>query len=227
MRLFILSLAILLGYAACVHPPLNALDGNVQISAICSADSVYFVNDIQPILTSNCNMSGCHNAGDKKDGVDLSNYASIMKTAEVKPFKATSSELYEVLLKTDPDKRMPRPPASPLSSLQIEKIKTWINQGAKNNACLSCDTANIISFSAHIQPILQNNCTGCHSGASPSGAIGLENYTQTMTQVTNGKLLGSVKQLSGFSAMPKGGAKLSDCNINQIEKWIAQGAPNN
>jgi hypothetical protein len=31
----------------------------------------------------------------------------------------------------------------------------------------------------------------------------------------------------GFSPMPKSNAKLSDCTIAQLEKWIAQGAPNN
>jgi len=26
--------------------------------------------------------------------------------------------------------------------------------------------------------------------------------------------------------MPKGGAKLSDCEINQVRNWIQRGAPN-
>ena len=227
MRFFFSLSLFLLGLYGCVHPPLYPIDANVQVSLTCNPDTVYFQNDILPILNSNCAMSGCHSATDKKDGVDLSHYSAIIKTAEVKPFKAESSELYEVLLKSDPDKRMPPPPAAPLTSVQIEKIKTWINQGAKNNACLGCDTLDTVSFTNHIQPILQSSCVGCHSSATPSGGIALENYIQTQSQVANGKLLGSVKQEPGFSAMPKGGSKLTDCSINRIEKWINQGALNN
>ena len=172
-------------------------------------------------------MSGCHNATDKKDGVDLSSYNAIIKTAEVKPFNAAKSELYEVLIETDLDKIMPRPPAASLNASQIEQIKTWINQGAKNNACLGCDTLTIASFSNHIQPIIQTACVGCHTSSAPQGNIALETYAQIQTQLSNGKLMGSIKHEIGFSPMPRGGNKLSDCNIAKLEKWIAQGAPNN
>lgn len=210
-----------------MHPPIEPIGSAPIVSPNCHPDTVYFQNQILPILTSNCAMSGCHNATDKKEGVDLSSYSAIIKTAEVKPFNANKSELYEVLLETDPSKIMPRPPAAPLSSTQIELIKTWINQGAKYNACLSCDTTTTISFSNHIQPIINNACLGCHTTISSSGNIPLETYPEILIQVTNGKLLGSVKHLVGYSPMPKGTSKLSDCNIAQLEKWIAQGAPNN
>ncbi len=218
---------LLWGSVACTHPPLEPNTDTPSISANCHPDTVYFQNQILPILTSNCAMSGCHNAIDKKEGVDLSTYSAVIKTAEVKPFNANKSELYEVLLETDPDKIMPRPPAAPLNATQIELIRTWINQGAKNNACLSCDTLTLASFTNHIQPILQSACLGCHTTTAPSGSVALETYAEIKTQITNGKLIGSVKHLTGFSPMPRGGAKLSDCDIAKLEKWIAQGAPNN
>jgi hypothetical protein len=227
MKSIFLSLWVALLLSACVHPPLEPIGDTPTVSANCHPDTVYFQNQILPILTSNCAMSGCHNAIDKKEGVNLSTYSAIIKTAEVKPFNANKSELYEVLLESDPDKIMPRPPAAPLSTTQIELIKTWINQGAKNNACLSCDTTSIISFSNHIHPIITNACLGCHTTVSPSGNIALETYAEILTQVTNGKLIGSVKHVVGFSPMPKSSPKLSDCTIAQLEKWIAQGAPNN
>jgi mono/diheme cytochrome c family protein len=52
-------------------------------------------------------------------------------------------------------------------------------------------------------------------------------YTAVKTQVTNGKLLGSVKHAAGYSPMPQGGNKLSDCQITQITNWINAAAPNN
>jgi uncharacterized membrane protein len=227
MKTLLLFLLVAGVFSACVHSPLEPIGSSPTVSANCNPDTVYFQNQILPILTSNCSMSGCHNATDKKEGVDLSSYSAIIKTAEVKPFNANKSELYEVLLETDPNKIMPRPPAAPLSTTQIELIKTWINQGAKYNACLSCDTTTTISFSNHIQPIINNACLGCHTTISSSGNIALETYAEILTQVTNGKLIGSVKHLVGFSPMPKGNTKLSDCSIAQLEKWIAQGAPNN
>jgi hypothetical protein len=32
---------------------------------------------------------------------------------------------------------------------------------------------------------------------------------------------------AGYSAMPKGGNKLADCQITQVQKWIQAGALNN
>jgi hypothetical protein len=48
-----------------------------------------------------------------------------------------------------------------------------------------------------------------------------------VSSIANNKLLGSLKHLSGFSAMPKNASQLSLCDITAIEKWIAAGYPNN
>jgi mono/diheme cytochrome c family protein len=101
-------------------------------------------------------------------------------------------------------------------------------QGAKNNSCneTECDTINV-TYASTIRPILQNSCLGCHSGTAPSGGIPLETHSDVLAVVNNGKLLGSIRHEQGYSTMPKGGAKLNDCYITQIEKWINNGAPNN
>ena len=53
------------------------------------------------------------------------------------------------------------------------------------------------------------------------------NYTADKTMALNGKLMGTINHASGFSAMPKGGAKLSNCQIAVVQKWVTAGAPNN
>lgn len=83
-----------------------------------------------------------------------------------------------------------------------------------------------VSYSSEIRPILDGNCTVCHNNTALQGGISLETYNQVKIQADNGKLVGSTAQLSGFSPMPKGG-KLSQCNIDKIKKWVADGAPNN
>lgn len=92
-----------------------------------------------------------------------------------------------------------------------------------------CDTTNV-AFSATIQPILNQNCANsgsCHSSPSPTGGYKLDTYAGAKLSVDLGKLLGSIRHETGFSAMPKGGGKLSDCQIKQIELWVGSGAPNN
>jgi hypothetical protein len=90
----------------------------------------------------------------------------------------------------------------------------------------NCDTTNV-TFSATIYPIITESCLNCHQGSSAGGNIDLTGYANVKIQADNGKLIGSVKQTSGFSSMPKGGSKLSDCKIDQIEIWIRKGTLNN
>ncbi len=89
------------------------------------------------------------------------------------------------------------------------------------------DTTGTISYSAKVVPVLQASCYGCHSGGAPSGGQAMGNYTADRTMALNGKLLGVITHATGFSPMPKGGTKLSNCNIAIVRKWIEAGAPNN
>ncbi len=89
------------------------------------------------------------------------------------------------------------------------------------------DSTGTISYTAKVVPILQTNCYGCHSGASPSGGQAMGTYTADKALVTNGKLIGTITHATGFSPMPKGGSKISNCNIAVIQKWVTAGAPNN
>lgn len=86
----------------------------------------------------------------------------------------------------------------------------------------NCDTTNV-SFSNGVWPILESNCYGCHSGSAPAGNISVENYNDVVKLVENGKLMGTIRHEPGFSPMPKGGNKLSDCNIAKLEAWINAG----
>lgn len=193
----------------------------------CNPDTAYFVNDVLPILISGCAMSGCHDAASASDGVVLTSYASVMNTADIRPGNPGDSDLYERITDDDLDDRMPPPPMAALSPEQIQTIRLWIAQGAKNNYCDNgCDTT-AFTFNAGILPLINNNCKGCHSGAQPSGNIRLEDYATIRQAAINGSLYGAVSHQPGFSPMPQNAAKLPDCNISQIRKWIENGTPNN
>ena len=89
-----------------------------------------------------------------------------------------------------------------------------------------CDTSGTVSYSNNISKIFSNNCTGCHSETTASGNIILDNYDGVVNAVNSGKLIPAIDQTGPFP-MPPGGIKLSECEINQIKKWISQGNPNN
>jgi len=91
-----------------------------------------------------------------------------------------------------------------------------------------CDTSNI-TYTIDIKPIFEKNCYSCHSNSAPTlqGNFNLEDFNNIQREVDNGNLLLNIKHDPDGIPMPKGGTKLSDCNINKIENWIDQGIPNN
>ena len=225
MKAIIYSFLVIFSIVACQHDPIKKV-GLVE-PITCDPDTVYFENDIFPIIQSNCTFSDCHGNGSAQDGVDLTSYASIISTADVRPFNLDGSDLYEVITDTDLDKRMPYMPNDPLSDAQIAMIAKWINQGALNNRCdRDCDT-NITTFSGAISPIIQANCQGCHSGGEPFGDLYLTNYNEIKTIAESGLLSKVIKHEADVTPMPFERPKLMDCQIRQIEKWIEEGMLDN
>lgn len=189
-------------------------------------NEVCFESQILPLFQSNCAKSGCHDAATHKEGYIFDSYANIIKKG-IRPGHATNSEVYEVLFETGNDK-MPPPPNPDLTAVQKALIGRWINEGAKNtiNCGSVCDTTKF-KYGADISAIIGTYCLGCHSGTAPSGAINLSTYSGVFTVATNGRLVKAISHAPGYSPMPKNAAKLSDCQISQITKWVNGGAPNN
>lgn len=188
----------------------------------CSTDTVYFRNVILPLIQSSCAMAGCHDQNSGGEQQPLISYGNIRPL--VVPGSATSSKLYKQLVKTDPLDRMPPAPNAALTQEQKDLIKKWIDQGAKDNWCNSCDTTTF-KFGLNIWPIVRDNCMGCHSGATPAKSISITSYAQVKTLVDDGRLKNVLNATNGFKLMPPAG-KVSACKITQINKWIANGAAN-
>ncbi len=242
------ALLVLMGWMiflpACVHEPMDPIDPDPMdttqnpvdtldpdpMGDPCLPDVVYFEKDVLPILRSNCAKSGCHDAITQEKDIILDSYANVMKSGEVRPYDLNKSDLYEVIRENDPDKRMPPPPNQPLTTDQIDIIKRWIQQGAKNLTCDEtagiCDTT-AVSFAAFVAPVLQTHCIGCHSGGAPSGGILLNSHAAVQTVALNGRLAGAITHAPGYQPMPRGSARLADCTIDKIKAWIHHGALNN
>lgn len=189
---------------------------------------VCFEREVLPIFQSNCAMSGCH-ASPGQDGYIFTSYETILRKG-VDPRRPYSSEIIEKITEDRLEKRMPPSPKNPLTAEQIETIRKWIAEGAKNTQCSStgggCDTTNV-TFTAVVRPILQNNCVGCHSGPTPPANLKLDNYDGVRAVAINGKLYGVISHTPGYPKMPYNGNKLDDCRIARIKAWIDAGAPNN
>lgn len=228
------SIFVFLMYA-CKHDPINPIDPPIDPPVdppsgnLCDPDSVYFQNQILPILVSNCTESGCHNPQDHEEGVVLNSYQNLLATVNhVTLNDWDENKLIKSLEEDDLEDRMPQN-KPPLSSDQINLIKTWINQGALNNACnessAGCDTIGGSKYASFVQPLIQTRCKGCHSGTNPQGGIKLTTYAEIKPLALNGRLYASVTRAVNW--MPNGGAKLDDCTLVKMKTWIDSGAPEN
>ncbi len=221
----ILGLAILI---SCKHyPDLAEINKESVDTGDCDANIIYFEKDVLPILASNCAITGCHNSITKEEGFDFTNYVTSVAKG-VKAGNASESKIYKVLVTNqNEDDFMPPQPMQPLTDSQIAIIYDWIEQGAKNLTCNpgECNMNNI-TYGNTISPIIQNKCTGCHSGTSPSGGVKITNYAELKSIIDDGSLLGTINDKTGYPIMPPAG-KLPDCDIQQLEQWINDGALNN
>jgi hypothetical protein len=206
-----------------IPPPDDPID---TTGLPCDPDTVYFQNQILPLLVSNCAMSGCHDVQSHEEGVITTDYAHIRQ--KVTPFSPNQSKIYKAIIDTDPGDRMPPPPAAPFTTAQINLLKKWIEQGALNNVCNEsygqCDTTGV-TYTAYIQPLVASKCLGCHSVNNPGGGIRLTNFAEVKSSTQTGKFYNSISWAPGTIAMPQNGTKLSTCQISKVKAWIDAGMP--
>lgn len=235
-NIFLSTIVIVIVTFSCKHDPFPAPPGGIGNDTIknptdttnlgkpCDPDTVYYLRDIQPILTESCAISGCHDAATRQKGVQLTDYDNVLSTGDIRPFRPDNSDLYEHITDSDPDKRMPPPPLAPLSSSEIALIAKWINQGALNLDCDECDTLSL-TYDNQIKNIF-NTCTGCHGATNPSSGLSLTTYQEVKDALVGPYDL--ILRINGGNAsnpqMPQGGM-LSPCNIKKIETWYNNGMP--
>ncbi len=107
---------------------------------------VSFTDDVNPILVYNCLTCHAGGEGSVKSGFNVQNYDSLMGGTKfgpvIVPGDSESSTLYRLVAqKVEPEIQMPphhdeslaEGRREPLTPEQVETIKMWIDQGAKNN----------------------------------------------------------------------------------------------
>jgi hypothetical protein len=93
-----------------------------------------------------------------------------------------------------------------------------------------CDTSpQTVTYAGVISPIFDRHCRECHATAQANikgGGNDFGNY-QAIHRYPANALLGTVQHAPGYDAMPKGRAKIPECDILRIKAWIDAGEPNN
>jgi hypothetical protein len=115
-----------------------AVVAGLVLVAACAPRNVSYAKEVQPILTKNC--SECHAPGLPgfvASGLDTTSHATLMQGGKfgalVKPGDAFTSALNMLVEgRANPAIRMPHG-RSKLPDKDIEILKIWVNEGAKNN----------------------------------------------------------------------------------------------
>lgn len=180
---------------------------------------VCYDTDVQPILINKCTTSGCHNSTNVAGGLDLSSYQAFQ-----------NNDKKEKILDQIYTGKMP--PSGPgLTREEKIIIARWAAQNYSRGECATnnnvpCDTSATITYTNTTKAIFDTYCVGCHNLSNPSGGYALDSYMGCKQCAQSGRLMGAIQWLSGYSPMPKNDNKLSDCNIQKIQKWINAGTPN-
>jgi hypothetical protein len=239
-----LMLTLSISMNSCVHelPQPNPESGGggttpppvTPPTVTCSSDTVYFAQAILPLVTSLCGKSGCHGPVSHHEFqivyASASTSYSAIKSRFVSSSSPTSYSKLNSALSDMAGQRVTGYVAP--TTQQLTTLKTWISQGSKMNSCTGCDTTQF-AFAANISPIISTYCAGCHPSPGSGTIPNLTTITAIQSELNNfpGRLLESVQWVAPYNTastkMPQNGAKLPDCYITQIEKWINAGALNN
>ena len=76
-------------------------------------------------------------------------------------------------------------------------------------------------YTENVAPILESNCTGCHSGPTPTAGLSLDSYSVVFIAIKSGDVLDRVNRDQGTNGfMPNGGTKLSDANLDILQTFF-------
>ena len=135
--------------------PIRALAGleprRPPVTELAAADP--YLDVVRPMLRARC--SSCHNSERQRGTLDLSTFQTTLEGGEtgpaIAPGNAEQSELYyRITLARDHENFMPAEGKTPLTDLETEIIRWWIDAGAPMETTLaSVDMANV-------RPLLEN-----------------------------------------------------------------------
>ena len=218
-------------------------------------EAIDFSRHVLPILEDRC--FSCHQEPyDKngrtiqpKAGLALNTYELVMKgnldNTVVTAGDVADSYLHEVLVLDEDDDMFMPPKGGPLTTEQIDIIKRWIEEGAKEKA--GGGGGNMdggISFHDHIFPLLEERCIDCHGEPyvkngrtiQPKAGLALNTYELVLKGNLDGAIItrGNHEESTLYAVitldpddpeiMPPKGDPLTEEEVEMFKKWINEGA---
>jgi hypothetical protein len=175
---------------------------------------ISFSGEIAPILARSC--GNCHGSDNPRALLDLTSFATMKRGGQngvlLVPKQAQRSLLMLRVATQDAQARMPKN-ANALDRPELEKIYTWINQGAifdgedeatplaelKADGGKEPDAPPVmitkatgtekVSFVRDIAPTIVNLCTGCHRGNDPNSGLSVETFENLMRGGDSGRVI--------------------------------------
>ena len=139
VALMLLIVAIAL---SCVHeipaPKENTGGNTTPVVPLpgCSSDTVYFEQQVLPVVNTLCGKSGCHGTAQPREFQLI--YASKDQSYNAISSRFSSTGRLAEALNDMGEQRISG--YTPPSSDQLATLQKWIAQGKKNNSCDGCDT---------------------------------------------------------------------------------------
>ncbi len=193
----------------------------------------FFETRIRPLLAQQC--FSCH-TDEKMGGLRLDSKESVLKGGTrgpaVVPGEPDKSLLLDAVRQTG-ELRMPKG-GQHLTDTQIQDLTTWIKDGAYWPELIAkTPAAEKEFFESRIRPLLAQQCFVCHTN-SKMGGLRLDSRDDILKGGKSGPaivpgdtekslLLAAVRH-SGELKMPKGAARLTDAQIQDLTSWIKDGA---
>lgn len=117
----IFTLAIFAVLTSCYYDNEEELYQNFEQP--CDVSSVTYSQDVNIIVAENCALSGCHVNPGAQAGLDLTTYQGV----------SANAASIQNRINLAPGAAGKMPPTGQLNDCDLEKLNTWIDQGALNN----------------------------------------------------------------------------------------------
>ncbi len=192
--------------------------------------------EVSAILNESC--VACHNDKLQSGKLRLDSPEAILaggaSGATVVAGASAQSPLYTRVVATDTARRMP-PAGERVADAKAAILKAWIDGGAAGLPQLSSLAPADVDFSRDVEPVLKQNCYGCHAGAKPRSQLRLDRKSAALRGGIGGvaivpgkadasRLIARVEGRGGEQRMPLGRPPLSLKEVAVLRSWIDKGA---
>jgi dipeptidyl aminopeptidase/acylaminoacyl peptidase len=190
-------------------------------------EPVSYYREIRTLFQEHCH--GCHQPAKKSGGYGMTSYTDLLKAGEseapaIVPGKPDESNLIDQITPTDGKAEMPKEKA-PLHETQIELIKRWIAEGAKDDTPASANPV----YDADHPPVYRAPPVITSIDYSPDGKLmAISGYHEVLLRSADGgelvgRLIGQSERIEKAVFSPDG-SKLavvggSPARLGEVQIW--------